>query len=89
MNNRQTRVMELLCAPKKSTGYKQRDIYEGASAANPKQGSGEYWVTDSAGQEYKPLNKRDVDELVTLGLIRQKWPGCYELATKNSTKEPS
>lgn len=89
MNSRQARVMELLLAPKKSIGYKQRDVYEGASPGNQKNGSGEYWVTHSAGQEYQHLNQQDVDELLAAGLIRQKWPGCYELAPQDNQKEPS
>lgn len=85
MNSRQERALQLLRADPKSTGYNRRDLYEGASQTNPKNGSGEYWITYSSGFDYEPLTRQDIDELLAARLIKKKWPGCYELDRKDAT----
>lgn len=69
MNRRQAEVIRLLNADLR------RELYEG-SALNGKIGSGKYWVTHTASEQYKPLSRNDIDDLLTAGVIRQKWPDC-------------
>lgn len=82
MNPRQERALELMRAPPKSIGYNRRDLYEGASRSIGGKGCGLYWITYTAGHQYEPLTQQDIDDLVACGLIKQKWPGCYELGKK-------
>lgn len=77
MNERQKRALELMRDP---DCHKRRELYEGASTDNSRLGSGEYWITYKASRGYEPLTKQDVDDLLACGLIKEKWPGCYELA---------
>lgn len=57
-----------------------RELYEGA-AANGRDGSGVFWVTHTGDEpHYAPLNWAEVRDLEKRGLIKEKWPGCYELA---------
>jgi hypothetical protein len=74
VNYRQARILELL------RERPSRDLYEGA-APNGRDGSGFYWVTYSAGVDYRPLSQTEVDELERGGLIVKRWPGCYGIAT--------
>lgn len=85
MNERQARALELMRAPLKQTGFNERQIYEGAGK-NPDGGSGLYWLTHTSGETYQPLNKQDVRGLVDAGLITERWPGCYRLATQATPK---
>lgn len=82
MNERQERALELMRAPPKSTGYQRRDLYE---LGNPDgSGSGRYGLSYTAARKYEALTQQDVDGLLAAGLIKQKWPGCYELAGEAS-----
>lgn len=77
MNERQEAVLRLLRENPK------RDLYEGADRHNTKIGSGLFYVTYSPNSNLV-LTRGDVDDLVSQGLIRLKWPSdpeaqCYVL----------
>lgn len=76
VNSRQQRVVNLLLE------NSARDLYDGASASDPKIGCGYFYVTYSADEVYHPLYRGDVDSLLSAGLIRKKYPnydGCFVL----------
>ena len=57
-------------------GDTRRDLYEGA-AADGQSGSGNFWITHTAGEKYSPFASREVRSLLQRGLIVEKWPGYY------------
>lgn len=80
MNERQRIVLRLLKADLR------RDLYEGAAAMHGKTGSGRFWVTHTADEEYEPLTRNDISELLKAGAIRRKWEDCdgfFILTTPN------
>lgn len=74
MTPRQQRIIDLMQA------RPERDLYEGSAPPNARLGSGEFWLTYSADEHYQPLRREDVDALVQLGVIVERWPDCYKLA---------
>jgi hypothetical protein len=74
LNDRQRSALEWLAKPDK-----KRMLYEGG---DPKgRGSGEYYIDYSSGNG-PTLNRADVEELIRLGYITQKYrdvSGCYVL----------
>lgn len=69
LNELQRRAIELL------RSNPDRDLYEGGAGGN--RGSGEYWITYSAGLAYQPLNWQEVQELIDQGLLCDKWPTAH------------
>jgi hypothetical protein len=66
MNDRQKHFVQLLYADLR------RDIYMGCDH--------QYWVTYTGDEpRYKPLTQQEVEQMMTLGLINERWPGCYTL----------
>lgn len=68
MSPAQQRVLDLLKADRK------RDLYEGADASG-KKGCGLWWVTYSAGVEYRPLTTSEVRQLERSERIELTYPG--------------
>jgi hypothetical protein len=68
MNSRQAVVIRLL---REET---RRDLYEGSDGG--KYGCGKYWVTYSGLEQYDPLTREDVGEMLNAGLICKKWKDC-------------
>ncbi len=64
----------------------RRDLYEGAGPGG--KGSGQYWVTYSAGEQYVPLTWPEVKALAARGLIVERWQGCYTTPA-NLTARPN
>lgn len=81
MNERQARALELMRAPLDHAKDQRRDLYEGVGDTS-RSGSGLYWITCTAGESYQPLTKADVDDLLASGVIVERWPACYRLATQ-------
>ena len=67
MNDRQKAVVAMLRADRR------RDLYEGGTP-DGKRGTGQYYVTYSAGVKYTPLRNVEVDWLLRSGVIERKWP---------------
>lgn len=79
MNERQARALELMRAPLDHAKDQRRDLYEGRGDTQ-RSGSGRYWITCTAGEQYVPLTRQDIAELLASGLIAEKFPGFYHLA---------
>ena len=79
LNFRQRRLLELLRA------RPDRDLYEGAGP-DGKSGSGRFWVTYSADDQYEPGTWPDVRNMEAAGLLEEQWPGCYKLT--GATRRP-
>lgn len=76
MNGRQNAALRLL------NDDLRRDLYEGSDGG--RDGCGRYWITYSAGIQYEPLTRGDIDGLLNTGMIRRRWKdydGCFILTT--------
>jgi hypothetical protein len=72
MNERQQIALQMLREDPK------RDLYEGAARTNTKLGSGNFYITYSPGSNLV-LTRGDVDDLVSAGLIKLKYPRDPEI----------